>query len=369
MATDNTAAEKRDQLRRAWARDKLHATGDRVDDARDAFWKVLVASQGTPPGEQRLAYRVLADSTVWSGDASSVIPPVVIAAADVAVEAQLFAAIEQFAAEFFSLAPAERRERFKTLQDDAACFPRLDRRLSEFAPVLDAEPVKNAAEHPRELELATWLEKLCVAPPSQRGALRCQAWKALQENHSDWSKVVNLLRQMDPSSISCDPSFVEVLEQTSSRRAKTERNRADRAAQTSRSAIVISNGAELSTRESILVFLLVSICMGGFIAVSAPSTSKNLNPPNPYYTPLTYSFPKTPPMPDFPYRINRDTGKREIDTSQLGPAIRSLMGYPPPTESELQEMPPHIQREFRSLAEQQKLEEKRKELQRLKAIP
>jgi hypothetical protein len=357
MATDNNSADRRDRVRRAWARGKLHIASDDVNDLRDAFWNVLVESQGTPPGEQRLAYRVLADSTVWTTDPSIAIPPVVVAAADVAAEAQLSEAIEQFATQFFSLTPAERRERFEALNADVAAYPRLDRRLDEFATVLDAAPVKNAAGHPRELELATWLEKLCVAPPSQRGALRCQAWKALYERAAEnWPPaIVRQLKQRDPTAARCDSVLLEAIEQEPARALKRERIRGERAVARSDQQVQVITEPEPMWR--FILILVVSGVIGVIAGASTSSSKKDPNAGNPYYSSPRNSWNSTPVMPNFPQRINPTTGQSEIDTSQLGAATRALLGYPPPTEAELQEMPPHLRREYEDLA-RRRLEKK-----------
>jgi hypothetical protein len=384
MATDNNSADRRDRVRRAWARGKLHIARDDVNDLRDAFWNVLVESQGTPPGEQRLAYRVLADSTVWTTDPSIAIPPVVVAAADVAAETQLSEAIEQFATQFFSLTPAERRERFAALNADVAAYPRLSRRLNEFATVLDAAPVKNATGHPRELELATWLEKLCVAPPSQRGALRCQAWKALYERAAEnWPPaIVRQLKQRDPTAARCDSVLLEAIEQEPARALKRkevqERRAVGRINVDQPKSYATSTASSEYSFPTWLIVLIAIISLRAFSSLAVPGRPMNFMSPsqynsspnsgNPYYSPQSYSSTKTPPMPDFPRRFDPNTGRDEIDVSKVGPAIRALLGHPPPTEAELQKMPPHLRSQYEDAA-RDKLEKRLRDLRQPDATP
>jgi hypothetical protein len=202
---------------RLWAADHLGLDPDTPPrEARAAFLRALPESDFVPPETWHEAVRVLSRS----GAAG---PPGAQALAD--FEEWLRDAVEEFAADFFRLPAAARRQRWQELVRRCTWSPPLSARLWALEPGLDIDRTRQVTGHPRAASLANHVYDLFVLRPADRATRGRAVVDVMRGEMAEWEAAARHLQDKYPAVAALEPGLVGRLAHWSLRRQRAARKR------------------------------------------------------------------------------------------------------------------------------------------------
>lgn len=195
----------------------------------------------------------------------------------------LRAEVDDFARQFWSLAPDERKGRWSALRDRCEGEPALHRRLAQLGAGLDVEAREFWIGDGFGTTLAGLVQELFPLPPLERAARR-QAWfDALAGSPVGWQRAADQLRQEAPRVAALEPVLLERIDQLAEAYARPPRRYAPAPAPA-------SEGGRRGSYAAVYVMVFVGIAI--LRAISGSSSNSSSSPP-----PKVYSSPR--PLPRY----------------------------------------------------------------------
>lgn len=194
----------------AWAAETLGLNPQAAPaEIRAALLQRLPDEDFLPPSQWQSALPLVRGR--MPADARTLLPEV--------VEKRLREEVEEFAAEFFSLAPVERRRRLEDLATSCAFLPPLSARLDRLRAGIDVPAVDSEETDPFVRELAGHIRALFVMRPTAAAAERRKLLLSWRDKLRSWEKAASSLRKKYPQLAALEQPFVRQLEGERKRQA------------------------------------------------------------------------------------------------------------------------------------------------------
>jgi hypothetical protein len=210
----------RDEPATRWAAEELGvAAGAAPDVVRGAFLRRLAETDFVPPPAALRAYRHLAEGRPLRAE-NACAEHVLLAEED-----RLRTEVEDFAEQFFTLAPPERRQRWLALTERCRWSPPLAARLLGLEAGLGVDLSEVPDADPLAARLARQVGELFVLRPADR-AQRRRAFLARMGGEADaWERAARRLDESHPAVASLAPELLDRLMEWSATQKELARAR------------------------------------------------------------------------------------------------------------------------------------------------
>jgi hypothetical protein len=239
--------------------------------ARAALLRELASDGFVPPLVRQIAWTAFLDPQAPLPDA-----------ARRAAEVRLRAEIDDFAAEFFSLAPEERGRQWQTLAARAAGSASLAARLAALEPGLNVVPP--AQENPKVARLSAAVVSLFVLAPLARAAQRQAVLHGMKADMAAWEAAARVLSKTAPAIAALDSPLMDSIRFWQKVQANLEQARAGarpraRSAPKAPVAAPRPSGSSQLPMKTLIWIGIVVIGGGARVCSGLGSHSSNSAPP------------------------------------------------------------------------------------------
>ncbi len=244
--------------------------------ARASLLREVAADGFVPPLSRQTAWTTLCNPSAAPPDA-----------ARRAAEVRLGGEIDDFAAEFFDLPPAERNRRWQALAARAAGTAPFVARLAALEPGLNV--VLPSESDPKVSRLATAIASLFVLAPLARATQRQAIFNGMKTDMADWEAAARVVDKKAPAVAALDPQLMDAIKSWRKLQGRLEQARAGARVRPRSTAKVAaapaptpSGGSGLSGRALIWIAFVV---IGGGAKVCSGLSSNSSTPPQRFEQP------------------------------------------------------------------------------------
>jgi hypothetical protein len=239
-------------------------------NARASLLRELADDGFVPPLGRQTAWRTLCDPHATLPDE-----------ARRAAAVRLRGEIDDFAAEFFALSPAERGRQWQTLAARAAGTAPFAARLAALEAGLNVVPPSDG--DPKVLRLAVAIASLFVLAPLARAAQRQAMFNGMKPDMAAWEAAARGLRKSAPALAALDPQLMDAINSWQKLQGRLEqsrlgaRPRVRSTPKVSASAPTPSGGSQLPVKT--LIWIGIVVIGGGARVCSGLGGSHSSTPP------------------------------------------------------------------------------------------
>jgi hypothetical protein len=245
--------------------------------ARASLLRELSTDGFVPPLGRQIAWTALRDPQEKQPDA-----------AHRAAEIRLRAEIDDFAAEFFNLVPAERSRQWQALATRAAGTPPLAARLAALERGLNVVPPSES--DPKVYRLSAAVASLFVLAPLARSAQRQAVLDGMKGDMPAWEAAARVLSKNAPAVAALDPPLVDTLKSWQKSQTRLEQARAGarpRARSTPKPPVAAPRPSSGSSQLPVKTLVWIGIVViGGGARVCSGLGSHHSDPPPHFQQPV-----------------------------------------------------------------------------------